>query len=143
MSLESSDFVFNTSIRFKEPLDIPEKAVKGLFDEIVNVFPALNDYNRQGKDFHLIERIAGQTVRQILVREKAITLAIAPPRHLREAHETATRIYPLIARNINPPPLLIEFLDVSFRFRFPYRGNHDNLVLRGLFGNTPYAQIAE
>ena len=31
---------------------------------------------------------------------------------------------------------------VSFRFEFPYRGNHSQFILTKLFGNTPFAELA-
>jgi hypothetical protein len=142
MSLESYDVVFNTSVRFKDPLEIDEKEVLGLFGEVMQAIPELNDYRREGDDFDLIERITGKPARHLRVRKKGITLAVAPPYRLEDLHRTAKCVYPLIARHLKPTPFMIEFLDIAFQFEFSFKGNHDVLVLTRLFAGTPYAQIA-
>jgi len=142
MPLEAYQVVFNTSIRFKESLPTTEKEVVGLFGEVMGKVAGLEDYRHEGDDFHLAERIAGNLARQILFQKKTITVAVAPPHALAVADETARLVYSLISHHLNPPLLVLELMDVSFRFEFPFKGNHDLLVLRGLFGNSPYAELA-
>lgn len=142
MSLEEFQPVYNTGIRLKEPLGAPEGEIRAFFEEVRQAVPALNHYEHEGADFNLVERGAGRPVRQVLVGEKAITLAVGPPVSVNDANEFATNVYPLISSFLKPSPLLLEHMDVSFRFGFPFKGNHDQLVLASLFGGTPYAEIA-
>lgn len=155
MPLDEYPIVFNTSVRFKQSLSLTETQVMEFFGEVVKAIPELSEYEqakdgessdsvrKKGPTHTLVQRGQGRHVRQLVLQAEDITLAVAPPLGVTEADRTARIVYPLISRFLRPNPLFLDFLDISFRFEFPYRGNHNQLVLTKLFANTPFAELAE
>lgn len=153
MTLEECPVVFNTSVRFKHALSLAEGDVLAFFGQVMQALPALNEYRRsdEGKadevpsaemeSFDLIQRGKGRNVRQLRLRKSELVLAAAPPLRLSEADQTARVLYPIVSERLHPSPLSVDYLDVSFRFEMPYRGNHNQLVLTKLFGNTPLGEV--
>jgi len=142
MALDDYRPVFNTSLKLRRPLGFSEEQVASFFSAVSQAVPQLTEYRQTEKDFHLLELQTGQVVRQVMFRQDELALAVAPPMTLLEADSTARALYPLIGEHVKPTPFLIKHLDVSLRFEFPYKGNHDLLVLRELFGQSPFAEIA-
>ena len=142
MALNKYPSVFNTSVRFRQSLGMEEKEVVSFFTEVMKSMPDFQNYRRTEDDFHLYQEVAGSPVRQLLVRDKGITLAVASSISPADAEAIARSVYSLISQHLHPSLLVIELIDVSFRFTFRHKGNQDLLVLSGLFGETPYAAIA-
>jgi len=135
--------VFNTALRFTKGVELQPDEVKTFLAEAAKQIPELSVYRQSENGPNLAQMLAGEKVREILVGDKEITLAVAPPLTVGDADATARALYPVIESHIHVQPLFIEFLHVAFRFGFPFKGNHDSLVLNELFAGSPFALLAQ
>ncbi len=154
MLLERHPAVFNTAVHWKQPLPVNETVLLEFFGDVVAAVPELSEYTREDMGFEeaaeesqdsyrLVQPGTLRNARQLSVDRRGIVLAVAPPLGIAEADRTARIVYPLISKHLRPNPLLIDCLDVSFRFGFPYKGNHDQFILGKLFGNTAFADLVK
>jgi len=142
MRLDEYRPVFNTSLRFRHPVEIDEPRVLVFFDAVTKQASGFSEYRKAKGDFHLVEREEGDIRRQMMVNSDGVVIAVAPLLSLSSARETGCLLYPLVSQHLEPSPLLMQHLDVSLRFGFPYKGSHDALVLTELFGGSAYAETA-
>jgi hypothetical protein len=137
---------FYVNMRLNTQLNLPHnrETVLHFFERIQKEYPSMTQFRRYDNgDFNLEEDRRSGCYRWVRLESKRLVSGYVNPPDLDDALCLHKFLLELAPYHLGISTLEIEHLEVLFGFDLAFRGNHDEIVLEGLYSESPLACLLE
>lgn len=138
------DFYVNMRLNTQLTLPHNRETVLHFFERVQKEFPSMTQFRRYDNgDFNLEEDRKSGSYRWVRLESKRLVSGFVNPPSLDEALQLHSFLLELAPYHLGISPLEMEHLEVLFGFDLSFRGNHDDVVVEGLFNDSPLACLLD
>jgi hypothetical protein len=137
---------FYVNMRLNTQLNLPHnrETVLHFFERIQKEFPDMTQFRKYDNgDFNLEEDRRSGSYRWVRLESRRLVSGYVNPPSLEEALALHKFLLELAPYHLGISPLEIEHLEVLYGFDLNFRGNHDDIVVEGLFSESPLACLLD
>lgn len=139
----ASDLYLNLKLQVKMELPRGREVVFDLFERVRKQYPGVRVFRKYKDELALESAPDADQNRWIALKPNSVRTGHVNPHDLSDAyafHKTMLEIVPFY---LGISPLDIEYVELLFGVDIVTGGNHDAIVLEGLFGGSPLGGIVE
>jgi hypothetical protein len=138
------DFYVNMRLNTQLTLPHNRETVLHFFERVQKEFPSMTQFRRYDNgDFNLEEDRKSGSYRWVRLESKRLVSGFVNPPSLDDALKLHRFLLELAPYHLGISPLEMEHLEVLFGFDLSFRGNHDDVVVDGLFHDSPLACLLD
>ena len=138
-----SDFYVNQKVAFCVDLPKVNEAASDLFDRIRKEIPEFNRIQPFDNELTMETSEVDGRYQWVGLRPRSIGSGSVNPVQIEDAYQLHRLLLELMPYYLSVTTLNIEFIELVFGFDLPARENRNEVVMRSLMGNTPFASLVE
>ena len=138
-----SDFYVNQKVAFCVDLPKVNEAASDLFDRIRKEIPDFNRIQPFENELTMETSEVDSRYQWVGLRPRSIGSGSVNPVQIEDAYHLHRLLLELMPYYLSVTTLNIEFIELVFGFDLPARENGNEVVMRSLMGNTPFASLVE
>lgn len=138
-----SDFYVNQKVAFCVDLPKVNETASDLFDRIRKEIPDFNRIQPFENELTMETSEVDSRYQWVGLRPRSIGSGSVNPVQIEDAYHLHRLLLELMPYYLSVTTLNIEFIELVFGFDLPARENRNEVVMRSLMGNTPFASLVE
>ena len=136
---------FSASAKLSLKMDLPgdRETLLHLMDRVRKTVPAMSSFHPSESELVLESSRQDPEYRWLSLSRRSIHSAFYNPPTMAKAYAFHKMLLEVAPFHLTISPLDVDTLDLTFRFDFECRGNHDDLVFEALYGDSPLSHLLQ